>query len=1396
MQRESRPDGLDPQSAQLSRRESYRDRTPSVSGSAVLPPAQLVPEAAYIAPSAAIQIVNSDYVSRGPSWLDHEVGAGGPDLGVSPTSLALVNAFLDSLLFNFLKGARSTSIVALKPAITDVLKPRLARDAIQGADEELRGYLTGGEDEELSDFHTSQDIKGERNLQRVFRTTRLRCMVYTRLGDLEEEDEEMYLEDEQSRDTDDDRRRLSRDLGNVSPAAAIFLTSIIEFIGEQTLMIAAEAAFNRVSTRKPTPDENFAMVEDGDIEKLAFNTTLGRLWRSWKNRVRPSSMLSPRGSIRDLHGRKPSYSTTERASRTTSVSEGDDGYGDRSKRGTAMVEVLHEDQDPATIPLPNPPGFPTIPIKTVFDSRDRTREDSKRPRSMIMVPAAQQSPVEDVEVSPITPDAEEIVQRPRHQRSTSLPLRTTPYVSPMSDTFATPTEGPDPFHGAGEERADAEKVLPRLTDDSQVVQHPGIHKHAVSTMYDGVITGKRQASAAQPFSGKEANSVSDSQTSAANVEDEMTPHAPNFRKTPDAVETHRFGDRQSQASTISSEYSFGAADPAAPTGIFGSKRERAEAGATEAIFSNRGDSLDHSTANFEEDTIAARGASKNVEKIATVQGERLRTLDETGKVIKRDIPVLYEDPSNQDVIYDPNAATRTIRDEVPSNVTSKSTYHGVPPLTPLRELHDAAADTSDEASSIAPSYDISRGDEIPPPDSASHTSESPSRVAPEPAHRKLPPVQTGIERAAVQRVSPSSARSSPYARTSSSSNRDLRPTNSNSTSSKIGKIIGRDSGDAARQPVASRSSAEANAKVPVRYSKTPRTGDRELDFENLIKSDETIQYTLTPQNMREMEASTSLPYLPTSTDHSQNPDSPRWSDDFQPGAQGHLEPDHMDDHLSGDSFATPNPIQPMKGMNGLRSNPATGPAAAECPAPPKPNPLASTARSTRQGPVPKSPAGRASGMPRDATMRDGSMRDFADFIRSTGPDADPGQGLKSNPVAERHARVTNGSSEIQPQQAAATNKQQLRKIAGERVVTAARPQGPPPSRSSSKLKARDATTSPGNTTAELAEFLRSGPPPGFGGADAATRISPGRQVNGFGNGKAIASGSSLASTQDSFAPSKMTQSSANSRTGLLDGTSRSTKNDLQRPNRNDEGPIRKQRRIRDPYDLGTDDNEEENEAQPEREEESLSDFLRNYIPPPESTNIRDVSISTAPPTGSEKLRKSSGPNLRDRIARNIAVVPDYRPLPPKVSKKVSISKSPPRTLEIGSSQQSPTPITKQESAQPPQAQQLRSAGNFNSSNGVNPAFPPNVLQSSPHSVSQNGTYRPTNAPTVRSTHKPKYQAREEKSTRGVSSGMNDLAEFLRDTEPPAPSGPMMRSNLDSMAPEKGLGKMFGRKRKV
>lgn len=322
----------------------------------------------------------------------------------SGQALALLNGFLDHLLFAFLSTARSPSLTAIRPAISEVLKSRLAREATEAADEELQGLLSGEDDEQLSPADGGRAID-RWDVEKVWKRTRLRIMVYTRLGEMEDEDEEKYVQQERGLSMDDDE---DEEAGLVSWASAIFLTSVVEYVAEQTLLIAGQAAYARMASRSNKAhhlDETDQgalerlVIEEPDVEKIALNSALGRLWRTWRKRVRSSLQpLSPNRGIRP----NSSYTSLHRRSSRGSQATVDDSY-----RAPTETDIA------ANIPLP-------ITARDVDEIEvpglARTYEDADSSGTQTPV-SRPQRPSSVIMLAP----AEEFRRRNKKTRPTSMP---------------------------------------------------------------------------------------------------------------------------------------------------------------------------------------------------------------------------------------------------------------------------------------------------------------------------------------------------------------------------------------------------------------------------------------------------------------------------------------------------------------------------------------------------------------------------------------------------------------------------------------------------------------------------------------------------------------------------------------------------------------------------------------------------------------------------------------------------------------------------------------------------------------------------------------------------------------------------------------------------------------
>ncbi|KAI4200714.1 MAG: hypothetical protein LQ350_003731 [Teloschistes chrysophthalmus] len=783
-----------------------------------IPPA-VKPDPAYIAPASASHIVTGDHE---PPLQEEEEGeseeptAARVNVTVAPNALYLINAFLDQLLYSFLASAHSTAIPSLRPAIAEVLKPRLAKDAIASADEELNDFLGTGDDEEPSAFLYGVENKGEWHLNTIWRRTRLRCMVYTRLGDLEEEDEDLWIERENAEHKVPGHHRLSRDLGVVTPAAAIFLTSILEFIGEQALLVSAEAAYARIESRRHQERQTLpsvvgawpSSVEVVDIEKLALSTTFGRLWRSWKKRVRSPSMTSPRPRSREFFQPTSSHSASRPRSRHASIGEADDfDPGPGALQTPANTEDFERSREASAVPLLSASDDLSEQGESQFLTPAPAQDRKGRPYSELSAC--------DFNRIASQPNGAYTVRSPssrpgllQHNRSSSLPhLANQQYLPSHESHPSNPREGQFrlPFENGP-------RNFSRDEPDRAVV----------TTMYDGTLEeGGRESSKhrtvenaglpRQPTSRKETQDLDHGPESFGETSSEVEPRGSDYSAdTPSSDEI--VADK---GSTFSSQV---------PTAVHIAPAISHVAGPPDAISDQQIPSGVESRLSPEE----TQGYSRE---------DAFLDKRETSLPKKRQ-PKIIPDPL---ILQTTNSGDGS--SAVP--YTNRDQFDGA---TASRVLGGQSYSNSQPDAAAGATADY------PGPTYGSLENRAPAKVSS--IRKQLPPVSTTVERATLQRVSPSPGGplESPIGRTSTSSSRDIRPiyTSSSNASGKASKsksLAGRESSDTSGPFGVERTSSEGSVNQ--------RSGvdDTQRSFEQLIKSDETIQYTLTPQSVREMDVS-------------------------------------------------------------------------------------------------------------------------------------------------------------------------------------------------------------------------------------------------------------------------------------------------------------------------------------------------------------------------------------------------------------------------------------------------------------------------------------------------------------------------------------------------------------
>lgn len=285
-------------------------------------------------------------------------------------------------------------------------------------------------------------------------------MVYSSLGDMEEEDEDYHMEQEGLElDGDDD--------DVLSPAVAIFLTSILEYMGEQALVVAGQGAYHRLQSRlekevrsgnrDPGEAAERVVVDELDMDRVALDRTLGRLWRAWKKRIRSPTFDSrpySRNSARSSHLRQNSAIALDYAlSETPTVDEAASGVEEQ-----AAEPVPDELTMASAVPLPmgeRDVDEIEVPGLVAYSDGEEDWEDdeqlvSKRPLSMLpALPAAVLS----------SPASSTLLRK----RSNSVPS-----LSITAFTFREPVSGPEENDDAVDAAEPADPVASPEIGDSEL----------------------------------------------------------------------------------------------------------------------------------------------------------------------------------------------------------------------------------------------------------------------------------------------------------------------------------------------------------------------------------------------------------------------------------------------------------------------------------------------------------------------------------------------------------------------------------------------------------------------------------------------------------------------------------------------------------------------------------------------------------------------------------------------------------------------------------------------------------------------------------------------------------------------------------------------------------------
>lgn len=1223
MHRHTRSEATEFTSPRSSRAASFSSDKPSAAGStSVQIPTNVRPPPAYIAASVASQIVTDYHNAQLREEFDFNEDS--PFLInalFSDEALNLLNTFLDHLLFSFLSTARSPSLTTIRPAITDVLRPRLAREAMATADEELQGLLAG--DDEEFPGKNGQDPLEKWDVEMVWKRTRLRIMVYTRLGEFEDEDEERYLEQERSLSLDDDS---DEELWLVSWAAAIFLTSVIEYIAEQTLTVSGQAAFARMSAkmrraaRKSMDGEEVQLerviVEEFDVEKVALNSTLGRLWRTWRKRVRVP--------IAPLPSPTPSRGQTRGFSNMASLDTAESALSGDASRAQSLAEVpkheVTETDIAANIPLPmsdNDIAEIEVPgLARQFDegssgSETPTVRQSQRPASFIL-PSSQ----------PLLDDT--IFRRSHRPRPSSMPIPgLTPFVFPShtavdDSDFVTPMERMTDSRSYIGEGEPVEEQEPTQKTESLEAQEPlgeqekseekasaeaqkslEEPKYVKPGVLAGALAGATSLAAAATATTVGTSSPNGSSPENDNEGESEVLHSKRMSISPsgppDVVRTYSVKSTRSSHDVQPVEEDTYVEDAVANSRDVQPTETKPY---HEEVQASSSDVLPVRSKSFPKDAQAADGED-DPEAIGVARTSNVP------------IPAAPTPPPGESVVNGHSAATILAQhgdeNELERARRLEQRASRRPSVSP-----PVARKTPSPAESAMMSERTVQRKELPPPRSTSTPSRSPALASlresdswidvtqenyvPENRVTEIPrsrPQSSGQHGAnsrsreipvldkASQRQSNDSARSGTR---SKSQNTESYPTERAALQRVSSTSSTSRSASVANSALHSSKGSESSIGHPRGLSERLSEEDRQREFDSLVRGEETVKYTLTPQSMRDIDEPPVVKKVEAPKPTTLVTVYPR------------VDATQLPSTSSRQAQSAPQEVSARAASKGKGSVASQQTVTISSTRPPQSNTKA-----------------RKSGLAaREPRIQTESMRDFADFIRSTGPRDDRGP-LPLQPF------VTSATS-VKPGAQTSPISGMGRKITGKDAP------GPssrsingthdgPSTRVRPHMEPRS-PAGPGNGNAELIDFIRQGPPSSLEGQHRISRtVAPFRttvdsdEFNRMLEDRSPENSQleSAYSSQISTNSKQSNRTSTNSRTGLLpqqnvvqpaySNTPQYLASNLTVP---EPQVVRKRRRVKDPYAIDTDDEDEDLlTALPKsrRQEESLIDFLRNVEPP-------------------------------------------------------------------------------------------------------------------------------------------------------------------------------------------------------
>ncbi|CAG8830637.1 842_t:CDS:2, partial [Gigaspora margarita] len=183
---------------------------------------------------------------------------------ISSEALAVINHFLDEFLFLLVESSCSLSLENIKLSILNVLPTHLGKNSIKEADFELKTFLESGNFDK--NLEKTVELLNPYPIQRIFEQFRIKCKYYSTLSE-----QNFSIND---RDPKTMPGLHESDGIYISPSLAIYMTAILEYVGEHILILVANALKQQGDVTIAKANEVYLALTDSQVLPAFQRTSL------------------------------------------------------------------------------------------------------------------------------------------------------------------------------------------------------------------------------------------------------------------------------------------------------------------------------------------------------------------------------------------------------------------------------------------------------------------------------------------------------------------------------------------------------------------------------------------------------------------------------------------------------------------------------------------------------------------------------------------------------------------------------------------------------------------------------------------------------------------------------------------------------------------------------------------------------------------------------------------------------------------------------------------------------------------------------------------------------------------------------------------------------------------